>query len=59
MNKTSPLEKLAYSIKEFCSATSIGRTKVISEGQLAAVKLGSKTLISADEAKRFLSNLGP
>ena len=53
-------EKLAYSIKEFCNATSIGRTKVyelISEGRLISVKLGSKTLITADEAQRFMRGL--
>tara|TARA_R110000803_G_scaffold208819_1_gene277811 strand:+ start:141 stop:323 length:183 start_codon:yes stop_codon:yes gene_type:complete len=53
-------QKLAYTIKEFCIATSIGRTKVyelIGGGKLLTVKLGSKTLIKADEAQRFLGEL--
>mgnify|MGYP001176252297 CR=1 FL=1 len=53
-------QKLAYSIKEFCAATSLGRTTVyelIAAGQLSSVKVGAKTLVRAEEAKRFLSEL--
>lgn len=53
-------QKLAYSIKEFCAATSLGRTTVyelIAAGRLSSVKVGAKTLITTEEAKRFLSEL--
>lgn len=53
-------QKLAYSIKEFCEATSLGRTTVyelIAAGRLSPVKVGAKTLITAEEARRFLSGL--
>ncbi len=53
-------QKLAYSINEFCAATSLGRTTVyelIAAGRLSPVKVGSKTLITAQEAQRFLSCL--
>lgn len=60
MNSSHDPNKLAYSIKEFCASASIGRTKVyelISSGQLSTVKLGSKTLILASEAERFVGEL--
>lgn len=53
-------QKLAYSIKEFCAATSLGRTTVyelIAAGRLSYVKVGAKTLITMDEAARFLREL--
>lgn len=47
---TAP-NKLAYSIKEACAASSLGRTSIwihIKEGRLRAVRLGGRTLIPAD-----------
>ena len=44
-------EKLAYSIKEACLATSLSRSTVyahILAGRLRAVRVGGRTLIPAD-----------
>lgn len=44
-------QKLAYSIKEACEASSLGRTSIwnhISAGRLRAVRIGGRTLIPAD-----------
>jgi excisionase family DNA binding protein len=43
--------KLAYSIKEACQVSSLGRTTIynhISEKRLKAVRVGGRTLIPAD-----------
>ena len=50
-------EKLAYTISEFSKATTISRTKIyqlIKDGTLVPKKIGTKTLITVDEARRFL-----
>jgi excisionase family DNA binding protein len=52
--------RLAYSINRFCKDSDTGRSKVyelIRTGQLRAKKFGSKTLILAEDADRFLANL--
>jgi len=52
--------RLAYSVDRFCEATDIGRSKtyeLIRTGQLRAKKLGSKTLILAEDADPFLASL--
>jgi excisionase family DNA binding protein len=44
-------KKLAYSIKEACEASSLGRTSIwghISAGRLRAVRVGGRTLIPAE-----------
>jgi len=51
---------LGYTIADAVSVTGVGRTsiyKAIAEGQLRAVKNGRRTLILADDLKRFLNNL--
>jgi len=53
-------EKLAYTIKEAATALGIGRTtlwKAITEGQLTAVKLGSRTLISSEALRGWIGTL--
>lgn len=43
--------KLAYSIKEACAASSLGRTSIyahIRAGRLRAQRLGGRTIIPAD-----------
>jgi excisionase family DNA binding protein len=53
-------ERVAYTIAEVITVTGFGRDKVyklINEKQLVARKCGRKTLITADELKRFLSEL--
>jgi excisionase family DNA binding protein len=50
--------KIAYSVREACSATSLGRTTMynhIKSGRLRTVRVGGRTIILADELKRFLS----
>jgi len=52
--------RLAYSVDRFCEDTDTGRSKVyelIRAGKLRAKKLGSKTLILAEDADRFLASL--
>jgi excisionase family DNA binding protein len=52
--------KRAYSINEFCHVYELGRTKAYQEmnaGRLRAVKIGSKTIIRADDAEEWLANL--
>jgi excisionase family DNA binding protein len=52
--------RLAYSIDRFCEDTDTGRSKVyelIRTGRLRAKKFGSKTLILAEDADRFLASL--
>jgi excisionase family DNA binding protein len=52
--------KRAYSIGEFCRLYELGRTKTYQEinaGRLKAVKIGSKTLIRADDAEAWLASL--
>jgi excisionase family DNA binding protein len=50
MNINNP-HPLAYSIKDACSASSLGRTTLyshISAGRLKAIRVGGRTLIPAD-----------
>ena len=53
-----PVIPLAYDIPSFCSASTLGRTRVyqeIKEGRLRVMKVGRRTLISgqaADEWRR-------
>lgn len=52
--------KIAYSIPEFCAACAVGRTFVydkIKNGRLKALKAGRRTIVDADEAKRWLTSL--
>jgi excisionase family DNA binding protein len=54
-NQTS---KLAYSIKEACAATSIGRTalySLIGDGTIETRKIGKRTLIPAASLQRLIS----
>ena len=50
MNINNP-HPLAYSIKDACSASSLGRTTLyphIAAGRLKAIRVGGRTLIPAD-----------
>jgi excisionase family DNA binding protein len=52
--------KRAYSISEFCNIYQLGRTKAyqqIKSGRLKAVKVGSRTIIRADDAEQWLAAL--
>ncbi len=57
MAKSEPV-KLAYSIREACEATSLGKTTIfnhIAAGRLRAVKICGRTLIPADSLEELLS----
>lgn len=53
---------LAYSVAEACQAARIGRTSLyeaIRTGDLRAVKCAKRTLILADDLRRWLESLPP
>ena len=50
--------KLAYSIREACAASSLGRTNLysqISSGRLRAVRVGGRTLIPAESLHALIA----
>lgn len=52
--------KLAYSVDEACSATSLGRTAVfdlLRRGEIASVKVGRRRLIPAASLDAYLGRL--
>jgi hypothetical protein len=61
MSSEASLEipKLAYSIAEFCAATTVSRTTVYNEikaGRLVVSHVGDRPLIEVDEARRWLAS---
>jgi excisionase family DNA binding protein len=60
--RLEPLKKEGFTIREFCHVTSLGRSsvyKVLKTGELAAQKLGRRTIILQQELLRFLAALPP
>jgi excisionase family DNA binding protein len=54
------MTELALSISEACRAARIGRTTLysaISEGELPARKIGRRTVVLADDLRRWLESL--
>ena len=52
------LPKLAYSIKEACQASSLGKTTIyahIAAGRLKAVRIGGRTVIPADSLHALIN----
>jgi excisionase family DNA binding protein len=50
--------KLAYSIKEACKASSLGRTTIyshIASGRLVARRIGGRTIIPAESLHAFIA----
>jgi excisionase family DNA binding protein len=50
----------AFTIASFCEVHNIGRTSVYAEikrGRLRVVKVGRKTLVTTDDAARWLASL--
>ncbi len=57
MNTTAQLEPLAYSIKEACRVSSLGRTRIyqlIGEGKLDVCRIGKRTLIPAASLRALI-----
>ena len=57
-----PLEMLAYGIGEAMQVTGLGRSTIyqaMAAGKLRASKMGSRTLIPAEELRRFIETLPP
>lgn len=55
-------DKISLTIQDVSKATGIGRTKVfelIRKGQLPARKIGTRTIILAEDLKTFLATLPP
>lgn len=51
-------DKLAYSVKEACATSSLGRTSIyasIAAGRLKAIRVGGRTLIPAESLHTLLS----
>lgn len=52
------LPKLAFSIREACAVSSLGKTTLythINSGRLKAIRIGGRTLIPADSLRTLLS----
>ena len=50
-------DKLSYGIKDACNATGLGRSflyQKIADGELNTFKIGSRTLIAADDLAAFI-----
>lgn len=50
--------KIAYSIKEACEATTLGRTTLyshIAAGRLIARRIGGRTIIPAESLRAFIA----
>jgi excisionase family DNA binding protein len=53
----APKVKLAYSVREFCRETSIGKTmlyELVKAGKIKITKVGTRSIITGPEATRFL-----
>jgi excisionase family DNA binding protein len=59
MKPPAPLpDKIGYSIREACHASSLGRTTIynhISAGRLRAVRVGGRTIIPAEALQSLLT----
>ena len=56
MQSTNEPAKLAYSVREACQVTSLGKTTIyafIAANRLQAIRLGGRTLILADSLRRL------
>jgi excisionase family DNA binding protein len=59
--ETTDLPKIAYSIREACHVTSLGRTTIynhISAGRLRANRIGGRVLIPAESLHSLIEGLG-
>lgn len=52
--------KLAYPVREFCHAIGFGMSKfygLVRDGEIKVVKCGKRTLVTVEEAQRFVASL--
>jgi excisionase family DNA binding protein len=59
---TNPLHKLAYGVIEAAHIAGFGRSTLyaaMASGRIRGVKLGRRTLVPADELRRFIEGLPP
>jgi hypothetical protein len=57
---TTPVTKLAFTVREFCESCSVGRSTFYlarKANQIQTVKVGKRTLIAVAEAERWLGSL--
>jgi hypothetical protein len=57
--ETKPVERLAYTVNDFCRAVGFGRTKtyeLINSGQLKTVYVGGRRLITTDLKSKSLGS---
>jgi hypothetical protein len=60
MTTKQALTKRAFNVREFCAEYGIGHDgayQAIREGKLVARKYGKRTIITADDADRFIAAL--
>lgn len=58
MNNVVASPKLAYSIRESCEASSLGRTTIYSHikaGRLKAVRIGGRTVVPAESLRSLIA----
>ena len=58
MRDTQPVAKLAYSIREACEASSLGRSTIyarIAEGALRTKRVGGRVIILAEDLRALLA----
>lgn len=58
MSDTIEPQKLAFSIREACTASSLGKTTLyahINSGRLKAIRVGGRTIIPAESLRSLLS----
>lgn len=54
---TTNIQKLAYSIREACETSSLGKTTIyalIGQGRLEAVRIGGRTVIPAESLQALI-----
>jgi len=55
---TEPYHKLAFTIREACAASTLGKTSIyahIAAGRLKAIRVGGRTIIPADSLHALLA----
>ena len=60
VNNPTSLKRRAFNVREFCAEYGIGHDnayKAIREGKLIARKFGKRTIITVDDADRFIASL--